>query len=130
MKTIWRNVPHPNWSHLREMREKPSAPEQRLWDALKNHATGVHFRRQHPIGDYIVDFCAPRHHLVIEVDGSTHDTEEAQEYDKIRDDFLRDHGFQVLRFPARDVMDRLDEVLSKIRHALNLPPANPPAPKS
>ena len=118
MKTIWKNVPYKNWARAREMRYKPSPPELRLWDSLKSHAVGAHFRRQHPIGVYVVDFCAPRYHLVIEVDGSTHGDESAQEYDRVRDEFLAERSFRVLRFSSNDVMNDLDRVLSLIKEAL------------
>ena len=72
----------------------------------------VHFRNQHAIGKYIVDFCAPRKKLVIELDGSQH--LEQQEYDEERTKYLAARGYRVLRFWNHDVMNDLDSVLKVI----------------
>ncbi len=100
------------------MRLLPTYPEQRLWDALKSDASGVHFRRQHPIGDFIVDFCAPRYRLIVEVDGSIHDGEPVKFRDEQRDKILVDNGYRVLHFSAREVLKDIDEVVSRIRESL------------
>ncbi|MBI5058809.1 endonuclease domain-containing protein [candidate division KSB1 bacterium] len=106
------------------MRKSPSPIEQRLWRALRRHAAGVHFRRQHPIGPFIVDFCAPRNRLVIEVDGDTHGSDEAQQHDKARESFLCEMGFTVIRFANRDVVNNLEGVVGVILDAIT-PPAPP-----
>lgn len=81
-------------NHLRrEMTEAESA----LWRVLRsNQLENVHFRRQHAIGPFIVDFCAPRMKLVVEVDGGQH--AEQGEYDEKRSEYLRSRGYAVLRF--------------------------------
>ena len=76
----------------------------------------VHFRNQHAIGNYIVDFCAPRRKLIIELDGSQH--LEQEEYDGERTAYLKSKGYQVLRFWNHDVMNRIDEVLNVIWNVL------------
>lgn len=125
MKTLWKTVPKKNWERVRIMRRQPSPPEHQLGQALKAHAAGLHFRRQHPIGTCIVDFCAVRQRLVVEVDGSMHDEESAREHDVVRDEFLNGRGFRVLHVSARDVMQDTDGVVAKIMENLN-----PPAPKA
>jgi very-short-patch-repair endonuclease len=77
----------------------------------------VHFRNQHAIGNYIVDFCAPRKKLIIELDGSQH--LEQQEYDEERTKYLEAPGYRVLRFWNHDVMNNTDAVLQLIWSALN-----------
>lgn len=77
----------------------------------------IHFRSQHAIGNYIVDFCAPRRKLIIELDGSQH--LEQQEYDAERTAFLKSKGYKVLRFWNNDVMNNMDAVLNVIWDALN-----------
>jgi very-short-patch-repair endonuclease len=72
----------------------------------------VHFRNQHAIGNYIVDFCAPRKKLIIEVDGRQHI--EQKQYDKERTAFLETKGYRVLRFWNNDVMNNIDAVLEVI----------------
>jgi very-short-patch-repair endonuclease len=77
----------------------------------------VHFRNQHAIGNYVVDFCAPRKNLIIELDGSQH--LEQEEYDVERTAFLKSKGYRVLRFWNNDVINNIDSVLRVIYEALN-----------
>ena len=76
----------------------------------------VHFRNQHAIGNYIVDFCAPRKKLIIELDGSQH--LEQQEYDDERTAYLKSKGYKVLRFWNNDVLNNTDSVLIVILDTL------------
>ena len=76
----------------------------------------VHFRNQHAIGNYVVDFCAPRKKLIIELDGSQH--VEQAEYDRERTAFLESKGYHVLRFWNDDVMNNIDAVLNVIWDSL------------
>ncbi len=64
---------------------------------------GVHFRNQHAIGNYVVDFCAPRKKLIVELDGSQH--LEQEEYDNERTEFFKSKGYQVLRFWNNDILN-------------------------
>ena len=73
---------------------------------------GVHFRRQHAIGPYIVDFCSPSHKLIIELDGGQH--LDQQEYDAERTAYLEAKGYHVLRFWNNEVMENLDGVVQVI----------------
>jgi len=77
----------------------------------------VHFRNQHAIGNYIVDFCAPRKKLIIELDGSQH--LEQKEYDEERTKYLESRGYRVLRFWNNDVMKDVENVLKVIWSVLN-----------
>ncbi len=72
----------------------------------------VHFRRQHAIGPYIVDFCAPRIKLIIEVDGGQHLEQGA--YDGQRTKFLEGKGYRVLRFWNNEINTHLDDVMTLI----------------
>lgn len=97
----------------RELRKNPTEAEVRLWQGLKMYLfNDIHFRRQHAIGPYIVDFCAPRQKIIIEVDGEQH--LEQQEYDAERTAFLITKGYQVLRFWNDEVMNHIDQVLEAI----------------
>ena len=80
---------------------------------------GVHFRRQHAIGNYIVDFCAARQKLIVELDGSQHLEQEA--YDQERTEFLQSKNYRVLRFWNNDVLNDLNDVMQVILEALNRP---------
>ena len=93
--------------------------EAKLWAHLRAHRLkDVHFRNQHAIGSYIVDFCAPRRKLIIELDGSQH--AEQEEYDTERTIFLESKGYRVLRFWNNQVMNEIENVLQAIFDALEL----------
>ncbi len=75
---------------------------------------GYSFRRQRPVDKYIVDFLCRELHLIIEVDGLTHNTDEAMERDEQRDRHLEQLGFTILRFTSNDVLQHIDEVRGAI----------------
>ncbi len=111
-------------ANARQLRRDQTLAETKLWLALRSHQLeNIHFRRQHPIGNYIVDFCAPQAKLIIELDGSQH--LEQQEYDAERTDFLESKGYRVLRFWNRDVLNNLDGVMIMILDAVNPDPTLP-----
>ena len=92
-----------NRSELTELRKylrnNSTKSEKILWNELKNSSfLGLKFRRQHGIGNYIVDFYCREKNLVIELDGEVHDLEEAKENDKDRTDFLVSNGLRFLDF--------------------------------
>lgn len=100
------------------LRNTISVVERALWSKIRNQQLGVKFRRQHGIGGYIVDFYCSDFQLVIELDGDSHYKEGAQEYDKIRDEFMRAMGLRILRFTNIEVMNNLDEVVLVICAAM------------
>ncbi len=89
--------------------------EKVLWERLKDRENGVCFRRQHIIGDYIVDFVCLKKKLIIEVDGGYHFTPQQQEEDQARSNYLQRNGFRVLRFTNEEVMYSIDHVLQQIK---------------
>ncbi|HEX8993373.1 MAG TPA: DUF559 domain-containing protein [Anaerolineales bacterium] len=100
-----------------ELRQRVTPAEIKLWSCLRAlREQGVHFRRQHAIGPYIADFCAPGRHLVIELDGSQHVKQEEQ--DRERTAYLRAHGYTVIRFWNDQVMNDLQGVMQAIEMAL------------
>ncbi|MEO6361557.1 MAG: endonuclease domain-containing protein [Sphingomicrobium sp.] len=98
----------------RALRRDMTLPEGLLWQALRQRPDGFKFRRQHPIGRYIVDFYCPAARLVIEVDGQVHSMGDRPERDLKRDVWLEAQGLRVLRFAALDVMRERDSVVSAI----------------
>jgi very-short-patch-repair endonuclease len=97
----------------RQLRHEQTDCETRLWQHLRAHRLfGLKFRRQQPVGDYVVDFFCSEHRLVVELDGGQH--RERAAFDLERDAWLRSHGYAVLRYWNNDVMGNLDGVLEDI----------------
>jgi len=103
-----------------EMREKPTKAENILWQYLKNNLANVHFRRQHIIGNFIVDFVCLEKSLVIEVDGDIHDYQKERDAEKTI--FLDQSGFKVIRFRNEEVEGDIKIVLDKISDVLKALP--------
>jgi very-short-patch-repair endonuclease len=103
-----------------------SPPEALLWSRLRRlRGAGPTFRRQHPIGQFIADFCCAKAMLVIEVDGAHH-TEDAQiARDESRSAYLQRRGYRVLRIPAGEIMRDVDEVAQGVVEAALAPPPPP-----
>jgi very-short-patch-repair endonuclease len=99
----------------RTHRQNMTTAEVILWSRLRRKAVlGLGFRRQFPIGPYFADFACPAIRLVIEVDGSTHRTEEAQAYDARRRSFLESHGWREIRVSNEEVFRDLDRVMEYV----------------
>jgi very-short-patch-repair endonuclease len=96
------------------LRNKSTSAEVALWNFLKNSQLGRKFRRQHSIGNYITDFCCPSEKLIIELDGNVHGEYSQIEKDEMRDKYLEDLGFRILRFENRLVFQEPDYVLNEI----------------
>ena len=117
-------VPLKTIKNARTLRKNMTGAEQLLWRGLrKRQLNGFRFRRQHPIGKYIVDFVCLEQKLIVELDGGQH--LEQQRYDIQRDDWLRSQGYTVLRFWNNQVMNELDQVLEAI---LNILPPSQSSP--
>jgi very-short-patch-repair endonuclease len=99
--------------------------ERKLWSRIRAHQLGAHFRRQAPLGSYVLDFVCFASRLVIEVDGGQHAD---SENDKLRDAWLQAQGFQVLRFWNNEVLENIDGVLETIMAELNKTPPPQPSP--
>jgi len=99
-------------------------PELKLWNAIRRgQLDGLKFRRQHPIGPYVLDFFCAAARLDVEVDGLAHCTEDRLEKDAARDRWLARHGIMTLRIPASWVLDSVDSAVAAIRQQLtHLPP--------
>lgn len=104
-------------SFAKDMRKNPTEAEKTLWYALKNQQLGYKFRRQHQIGNYIVDFVCLEKKLIVECDGGQHN----EEVDKERTDFLQKEGFKVIRFWNNEISENLEGVLIQINDELSSP---------
>ena len=103
----------------RDLRRKQTDAEKLLWAQLRNlRSEGMKFRRQHPIGDYIVDFVCLEKKLIIEVDGGQHNEENQQEQDEARTKWLKSEGYRVIRFWNNDVLTNIQGVFYRIQECL------------
>lgn len=101
------------------MRKRPTSAEMMLWQFLRGkRIRGFRFRRQQPIDRFIVDFYCRQAQLVVEVDGSSHHSTEAAEYDDQRTRFLEELGLSVLPFSNEQVIYETDAVLNTIAEHL------------
>lgn len=106
----------------RALRKRMTRQEVKLWSGLRKLKTrGHHFRRQAPIGPYIVDFISFADKMVIETDGGQHGLADQQHRDRVRDAFLRRRGFNVLRFWNSDIDHSFNGVMETIAKALQDP---------
>ena len=109
----------------RELRSNPTDAERVLWHHLRKRQVGGHrFRRQHPIGPYIVDFFCLEKSLIAEVDGGQH--AQRQGSDAERDSWLRSQGYGMLRFWNNQVLGEIEGVKESILEALNQDTSPPP----
>ena len=109
------------------LRKRTTDTEVLLWRHLKaKHFEGLKFRRQQPIGPYIVDFVCFEKKIIVELDGGQHALPEEMGNDKKRDQWFETQGYKVLRFWDNEVLTNTQGVLEVIwRQCLNHPPLNP-----
>ncbi len=107
------------FSKAKEMRDSPTPAEKKLWEYLKRKRMGgFKFRRQHPVGRYIVDFYCHAQKLVIEIDGDYHNVKLQEWEDTERSKNLEEWGLRIIRFSNQEVLDQIEQVLAKIKHHL------------
>ena len=109
----------------RENRKNPTLEEALLWEELRNKKTGFKVRRQHPIGDFIVDFVFLRQKLIVEVDGLYHDTEAQKEFDEARQNYLETAGYKVIVVKNEEINQDINSVVSKIKNELQAIESSP-----
>ena len=107
------------YEFARKLRREQTEVERKLWYALRDRRFhGIKFRRQQPLGFYVVDFICFEAKLIIELDGSQHAFPENAEAERIRTAFLEKEGFRVLRFWNLELQNNFDGVMEAIRHAV------------
>ena len=122
------------YRHARRLRREMSLPEVLLWQALRRHAAGYKWRKQHPSGPHILDFYCDALKVCIEVDGEAHDRAGRPHQDARRDAWLKDQEIMTLRIPATEVLQNMDGVLALLgvhareRAPLHRPADGPPPP--
>ena len=111
------NLRRPEVYVARKLRRAMSLPEVLVWQRLKNEQTGVRFRKQHPIGSFVVDFYCAATRTVIEIDGEVHNRADRPARDADRDRFLTENGYRVIHIPAADILrdaDRATDALAAL----------------
>ncbi len=99
----------------KELRNYGTSAEATLWTYLQNKKLGGRkFRRQHSVGNYVLDFYCPQERLAIELDGDYHGSSAGYQADKVRDTYLNSLGISVIRFENEMVFKAIEEVLEKI----------------
>ena len=107
-------------NRAKQLRKNTTDAERLLWRELRSRQLGGHkFRRQQPLGRFIVDFVCLEKRLVIEVDGGHHAEQQQAAHDAQRTVWLRTEGFRVLRFWDHEVLKDLDAVKEAVSNALN-----------
>lgn len=106
--------PRPPLKLARKLRSEMSLPEAMLWKELRKRPGGFKFRRQHPAGDFVLDFFSTKVRLAIEVDGAAHDGADAALRDANRSAFLRSRGIATTRIPAQAILDDIEPVVTRL----------------
>lgn len=102
-------------SRAQNLRNRATDAEKALWQRLRDKQLSCYrFRRQVPIGDYIVDFACYTPRLVIEIDGGQHAQSAQQKHDATRTGWLENQGFRVIRFWNNDALQNTDAVVMEI----------------
>jgi very-short-patch-repair endonuclease len=113
----------------RSLRHLMTKAENLLWYELRDlRSTGMKFRRQAPIGPYIVDFVCLAAKLIVEVDGDTHETEQGKRHDSVRDAYLRSLGYGIVRIDEPDVVANAWQVAQEVRARVALIMGDPTRP--
>ena len=100
----------------RYLRKNLTTGEKLLWGLLRRkNFEGLRFRRQHPIDNYIVDFYCKEKNIIIEIDGPLHEDEQRKIKDNIRQNYLENKGYRVLRFKDKELSVNYDIILNKIK---------------
>jgi len=107
------------------MRNNPTPAEAVLWECLRNKKLkGLRFRRQHGVGPYIADFYHAPTKTIIELDGEIHNDPEVKTNDIAKEEYLKEYGYNIIRFRNYDVLNDLDGVIKIILHAVMPPPGD------
>ena len=113
----------------RRLRRPLTDSEQVLWLALRDSRMhGIKFRRQHPFGPYVLDFFCVQAQLAVELDGGIHDRSEQKNYDRERTAYLESRGLHVLRFRNEEIVEKLENVITRILEAASSTPSPLPLP--
>ncbi len=111
---MFEGASHLLFERAKDLRKKMTHAETVLWMHLKLGIKGLKFRRQHPVGIYIVDFYCHKLKLIVEADGKIHEKNEVKEFDKQREDTLQNMGYLIIRFTNEEIINKIETVLAAI----------------
>jgi very-short-patch-repair endonuclease len=118
-----------NIDNCRKLRKDQTDAERKLWSILRNRQlSGVKFRRQFPIGRYILDFYSPEYKLGIEADGGQHYEDKGKSKDVLRTRELTRHGVKIVRFSDSDILNDIDGVYEIIQGVIENNAIGSPSP--
>lgn len=110
------NIQH----RAKELRQAETPAEKMLWARLRNRQLGgFKFRRQHPLGPFIADFYCAECRLVVELDGSIHDSQKAEDEQRTRQ--FEEFNYRVIRFSNEEILSNIESALQKILAACQIP---------
>jgi very-short-patch-repair endonuclease len=107
-------MPQHDWKKARELRRTMSLPEGLLWRELRGKPEGLKFRRQHPVGPYVIDFYCPSAKTGFEIDGIAHDMGNRPGTDPQRDAWLSNQGIRIIRIAASEVLADPEKIAAAI----------------
>ena len=103
-------------AHARNLRRDSTSAEAIFWQAVRRtQIDGLKFRRQHVVGTFILDFYCPALRLIVEIDGAVHEQPNIAVRDALREDWLRNAGFRIIRFRNDEVLHDLPRVCARLR---------------
>ena len=124
-----RGMKRNNIDYCRKLRKDQTDAERKLWSILRNRQlSGVKFRRQFPVGRYILDFYSPEYRLGIEADGGKHYEDKGKSEDALRKRELTKHGVKIVRFSDLDILNNIEGVYEIIQGVIETRKALSPSP--
>ena len=119
LEKLYKGAKSSTFKNAKELRTAETEAEKKLWALIRNRRlNGKKFRRQHAIGDFVLDFYCNECKLAIELDGGFHSKKENQQYDSARTEWLKDFDITIIRFWNSEVLNDPDKVLEEITQYL------------
>ena len=117
---LYQGAKQVQFEFAKQMRKSPTIAENTLWKYLSNkQMQGLKFRRQHPLGNFILDFYCHEIKLSIELDGETHDEQTQKEYDIVRTKLLNEKGIFEIRFANEIILNHITDALNEIEKTVS-----------
>ena len=118
-RTMFYGASRNTFDKARLLRNNMTEAEKIVWDKLKNRNDfKARFRKQHPIGSFVVDFYCHKYKLAIEIDGEIHLKNEVVEYDDVRSHDIEKFGIKILRFTNNEVFTNLNKIIEEIQKTI------------